>query len=1556
MSSWVVDGVTYDFPDDYSEAAVMGILRAQGILPAAQPPPELPRLPAAPLTPFQPPGAISAGIREAARAEAEAEAAAAVLPAGTDIGARIERTTADLVAEAEKPRQAGLQAGRLDEPMPVETGGIPLFRRSAIQTVPAFVERQPTPLSVAPFISEEAQRLTREEEQRAAASFDFPTPLAPSVVGEVPRRAIRDADTDQLRTPTTAEEVRESFAQQPVMTEAQARRAERELAAQQREIDKRIEAGEDVGFFERNPGSFLGEVLTQPDKGAGIVETPLGAGLRSALGYVSALAGEGYFRGLGYEVDADGVPIDPDDIGFKIAQLREAAGLPEVYAPATGAGYSTIPLPGFATRREQVVPTRFDPTGSRRVDPDADSFALRIAQAVAKGRTLGDDYASAPAVRDYYEAVFNDPDAAYYAGLIPEIFSPAGPGTAARAGKAAAGAVISRIDAQPFLEAVAAAEAASRAATTAADFSTPAGKVAIEAGQQAQRSASLLASPVVGKVADFVAAVKPGKASDGRLVRRVAERVLDRSGLGSDLAAAKTAIKPSSNTIAEVMTDIRGALPAQAATLTARIERQILRNVPDDFTLVTDTLAVPRGFAQQARQRLTELRTDVFFKTAEDMAAELDTLADGARGDVADALRSAARQVVEVAQAADGRPVYGFKGLPARTRTVVQSALRRSGITPTAAARFEKRTPADFVRAEATALSREAADRLRNADDWVDVAPADVRAAVNLRQTRGLQRALPGQLRNTRDLTAAQLRFRSADAGLMAALQSSKTLSSPTFRRLRAALSRGTLTETASGAMAAQRIRQASQEALRTLSKQLYQLARQYGSVDEAMTVMLKQQLLAAGVRADVAWKRVLSNLYGEAQAEEVLSLMQRYDIPADGYPSVDAIKALDLALTKRGDLPGLATTLPGFAPDYHRAFLKTVMEEGIRRTLIADRRIAEAAGAGVDVAEELGLATPLPAGFKLAQEQIDALKRTAAVDPAAAKVDTEALPLALEVGPRFRVYDTVASQAERALAESGEEFAQFIESVPVRQRGSVQDMARSTADFLLATGRRNAVQRLKYGYIVPNVPYLVGRLIEAPLVSLVTIRAADTARAAAQLVKRRVSGGGVTTASGVRYTPEQLEDLARQYPLGLARSETERVGSLAGDMLRDAKRAAATPAGKAAGFVVDYVNPVTRSFYQRSAEALELNYRRAVFEARLAAGDEPLMAARKARASQFDYDEVPGPVRDLVGKYLATASHYYKLMAELGRLIKDNPQAATAALKTQRERARVQDPFTLHGDKGLKTLGIVDLGDDGSFYGPAVPFLAPVERTLAAMRGADIAVRSLRNTVAAVASGDLTAPVVAMTSGGQSVLRSMADEAIPAVLDLYEASTGGKPYETQDIDGAQPVSDEKMFWAMALAAHHADPTRELGDWDAFLRFTDPKRVQPPAEAAHPTIDGAWIRQPAEGTPHLFWGRDDAGLPVYYVFEPSDKGLQNIQIARAVTPDRLEQVLPLAAIAEGRIKGTADGRLDASALLPTTIAGGAATALAEPTSVRSTERGISEQIEAIRRISESQSE
>lgn len=1551
MGSWVVDDVTYEFPDDFSAEQVTSILRAQGILPAAQPPPELPRLPTPPLTPFQPPGAVSAGIREAAREQAEAEVLGAVLPAGTDVGARVQQRAAELVEEAEQPRQQALLAGRLDEPVPVETGGLPFFRRTAIETTPAFAERQPTPTTIAPFISAEAQRLTREEEERAAAARDFPTPLAPEYVAEVPVRTITDPVTGEQRTPTTFEEVRESFAQQPVMTEAQARQAERELAAQQSEIDRRIEAGEDLGFFERNPGSFLGEVLTQPDQGAGIIETPLGAGLRSTLGYLSALAGEGYFKALGYEVDADGNPVDPDDFALKIAQLRERAGIPEVYAPTTGAGYTAIPLPGFATRREQVVPTRFDPTGSRRVDPDADSFALRIAQAVAKGRTLGDDYASTPAIRDYYEATFNDPDAAYYAGLVPEIFSPAGPGTAARAGKAAAGAVISRLDAEPFLEAVAAAEAASRAATTAADYSTPAGRAAIEAGQKAQRSASLLASPVVGRAADFVAAVKPGKAADGRLVRRVAERVLDRSGLGTDLVPAKNAIKPSSNTIAEVMADIRGALPAQAAPLTARIERQILRNVPDDFTLVTDTLAVPRSFAQQARQRLSELRTSVFFKDTTDMAADLDALADGAEAAVADALRSAARQVAAVGERGTGSPVYGFKGLDRRTRTAVQSALRRAGAD---VARFEKRTPADFARAEATALNKQAAERLRSADDWADVSAAEVREAVKLRQTRGLQRALPGQLRSTRDLTAAQLRFRSADAGLTAALQSSKTLSSPTFRRLRAALSRGVLTETASAALAADRIRQASQQALRTLSKQLYQLARQYGSVDEAMTALLKQQLVAAGVRGADAWKRVLSNLYGEAQAEEVLSLMQRYDIPADGYPSVEAVKALDLALTQRGDLPGLATTLPGFAPDYHRAFLKTVMEEGIRRTLIADRRIAEAAGAGVDVAAELGLSTPLPAGFKLAQEQIEALKRTAAVDPAAARVDTEAVPLTLEVGPRYRVYDTVASQAERALAESGEEFAQFIESVPVRQRGSVQAMARSAVDFLLATGRRNAVQRLKYGYIVPNVPYLVGRLIEAPLVSLATIGAADTARAAAQLVKRRLTGGGVTTASGVRYTPEQLEDLVQQYPLGLSRSETERVGSLAGDMLRDAKRAASTAAGRAAGFVVEYANPVERGFYQRAAEALELNYRRAVFEARLAAGDEPLQAARKARASQFDYDSVPGPVRDMVGRYFATASHYYKLMAELARLIKDNPQAATAALKTQRERARAQDPFNLHGDKGLKTLGIIDLGEDGSFYGPAVPFLAPVERTLAAMRGADIAVRGLRDSIEAARSGDLVAAAQQVISGGQPLTRTLADEALPAVLDVYAAFQGGQPYETQGLAGGQPVSDEKMFWAMALQAHHADPTREQGEWDAFLRFTDPQLVQPPAGAAHPTIPGAWVRQPAEGTPHLFWGRDEAGLPVYYVYEPSEKGLQNIQIARALTPDRLEQVFPLVAVAEGRIKGTDDGRVVADSLLPTTLTGAAALAIAEPASIKTTERGIREQIESIRGIRESQ--
>ena len=1557
MSTWVVDGVSYVFPDDFSEERVTAILSKQGIIQSSQALPELPPAPVA----FQPPGAISTAIEEVSAEEAAAQQRARGRFIADDVALLEEQaaTAEEMRASIEAPRQQVLEAGRLDEPKRVETGGLPFFRPSAIQTVPAYSERIAMPQSIAPFRSEEDLLTTMEEEQRAAAALDYPYPMAPEWVASTPARAIADAETGDLREPTTFEEVRESFALQPVMTEAQAREAERELAAQQREIDRRIEAGEELGFFERNPGSFMGEVLTNPEQGAGIIESKLGAVPRYTLGWLSALAGEGYFGGLGYEVDENGYPVDPDDFAIQIGKLRESMGLPEYVVPTTGGGLTTIPLPGFATRREQAQPTRFDPTGSRRIDPDADSLLQRVAQSVAKGRTLGDDYASTPALRDYYEATFGDPDAAYYAGLVPEIFTPAGPGVALQGAGKAISAGSRAVKAEPFLDAVAAATAARRAAATGADYSSELGSAAIAAGQQAQRSAAaqgVLSSGAVNRVADFVAAVRPGRAADGRITRRVAERVLDRSGLGTDLPRIKAAIKPTSNTIKEVMRDIKPLMPAPMAQ---RVERLIMRNVPDDYTLVTDFLAVPRMFEKEAKARLGSLRNSVLMKDSSRIASDLRELARTAPADTADALLSAAARVSASIERADGIARHGYKGLDRTTRTAVKSAVRRAGED---AATFDRLGPADFAKAEAAVLDEAIAAKLAAASSWDELDASMLRDAMRLRQKRGLESALSGHLRNTRDLTAAQLRFRTAEAGLVKALSSTKTLSSPLFRRLRAAFSRGTLTETAAAALAAERIKQAAQEALRTLSRQLYKLSSERGSVDEALDVMLLNRLSAAGLDAEQAWKRVLSNLYGEDVAERALSLITRYSGSLDRYPTVQRVKQIDLDLTRRGDLPGLATTLPGFAPDYHRAFLKTMIEDGIRKTIAADRRLQAAAGAGVDIAEELGLsrhalrrASERPQPFDdLAAEQAEALRKVLATDPAAAQVSSR-LPISMEVGERYRVYDPVASHAERLLAESGEELAQIIESVPQQTRASVQEMAKSAFHFLTSTGRRNAVQRMKYGYIVPNLPYLGYRLLEAPIISLSTIGAAKTAGGLRQLLKRRLSGGGIETADGVRYSEKQLAELAEQYPLGISRVETERIGSLAGDMLRDAKKAARTgPAGKLLNFAVEYLNPLDRGFYQRTAEALELNYRRAVFESRLIAGDEPVIAARTARKSQFDYEEVPAPVREFVGRYLATASNYYKIMGELGRLIKDNPQAATAAMKTQRERAKIQDPFNLHGDKGLKSLGIIDLGEDGSFYGPAVPFLAPVERTLAAMRGADVAVRGLKEAAQLVWSGDVEDAIWTVIEGGVPITRMLGDELLPGVWAAFEDVEAGSPYTTQDVGNAEPISDEKMFWAMALWAHHADPTREGGEWQAFERYMQPEMVPPPQGMGHPELDYVWTKQPPGGVPHVFWGRDKDNLPLYYVLKPTDKGLRNIRRARTLAPEQIERALPLMAAMRGELRAARSGpdALYISPLVPESVAGAAASALLAPTGIPDTATGVRAQQEAIRRVRE----
>lgn len=238
----------------------------------------------------------------------------------------------------------------------------------------------------------------------------------PTGKGEETLPFIRDDETGELRRATTTEQMTEAFARQPLMSEEEAIR---------RSVDPQT--------------PYLKNVLSSPIQGRGVYETPLGATLRALPQVMVALGTEAYFGGLGYEVDEQGKAVDPEDFGFKVAKVREGLGVPAVASPldilikatqgpaatavdvqrtmAERAGLlkpqapterkpdvsGAIPLPGVATRREAdryVGAPIFDPA-SRRSASVQDTYLERVTEAVAKGRNLGDEYASSPELVKY---------------------------------------------------------------------------------------------------------------------------------------------------------------------------------------------------------------------------------------------------------------------------------------------------------------------------------------------------------------------------------------------------------------------------------------------------------------------------------------------------------------------------------------------------------------------------------------------------------------------------------------------------------------------------------------------------------------------------------------------------------------------------------------------------------------------------------------------------------------------------------------------------------------------------------------------------------------------------------------------------------------------------------------------------------------------------------------------------------------------------------------------------------------------------------------------------
>ena len=1498
------EGRTYSFPDDATDDEIMEAL--EGLTPAL----DLPVAPGADVAPVRALGgdplAVAAQQRQTAL---EADVARQGLAPG-------DRSTYDLELARSQRREAAtvtsLPVGS-DRAVTEDTRfSFPTFRPTRIREVAAAPAGGQTDAELGRALlatsedTPEFKKLTAEIDRRAKVRADELKALTPAELGaaEQPQgarpegqRVYIDPFTGEARTPTAGEELTEALAKQQKLSPSAANDAARRIEEVRKEVERRKRKGEDVGFADALTGggplfsgilSERGEDLRQ----AGTVETELGAAFRSGLGTLSALAAEGYFGLLGYEVDENGVPLDPNDFGLAVANLRKSVGIPDVISTRQGVGF---PTPGVATQRTQRKTTTFDPEGQRRVsgievpsaldDPKGfvDAEQRRLARNIASGRTLGDEFLDAPSVREHYKKFWGDEDAAYWAGSAYELLIPAGPGTAARLATKGAKAV-----------------GASKAGIRAGEALIS----AAEAARGPGGSATGLRNVVLQPAATAAAALTKGVVADGRLARRIASKVLDDMNIDSTLREeAKRKIKGSSNTLDAITQDVSQVLGRNSDEI-RYFDNTLNRNTPGDMVLITNRVAVPRELAAEWRGRSLAIRREALVRPTVEVQSVLRR-AQSMQGQLSTPQQ---RALTELAKFVDARA--GERYLSAADRVQAEQLWQRVApgfgrIDP-----LTSRSTMTIARElESTPTGKALARRLLAADtptgrseDYGRIMTAVEDELVD----RALMREIPQQARLTRDLTAAQVAMRDLDYGF---------LSGPTARRLVAAV-RGTPagggTPIAS-ARAARQIQAAGQSLIRNTGKELARFSKSSRSADEGVNTLVLNSL--DNVAPDEAWLKALEAIYPTPEVAQAAyrhaladsaSFGQRFSQPwvtSSGFvelPAVQTLKAVDRSFASSGKAGAGSAVLGGrggpggfLAPDYQKALLKVIVEEGLRK-IIAQAGIESDVLAG-------GLDVLAGAKVRFAEDLANATRA-----PAQAKTLEAALPLG--PGARIRVYDPAAYDVERLLADGGTELLQLAEGINPRIRGPLTRMVSDAFDWTVRGVGRNIEQMGKYGYVVPNVPYIAWASAKPYLVSLVTQGLEGTIAATRQQIsKRNVLGGGIVTRAGRTISPEELRIMAQEQGLGMSAVEASRVGSLSDDILRDARSAAQRgqgPLRRYASFALDEANPMSKSLGQRIAESIELSFRQATFESKLIDGLSPNDAAEAARRASLDYGSAPALVRDRLGAIFAEASATYALAAELVQLARTNPDAARILYKSLYLRARSQDPFGTQGDAAVKSVFTIPVGENDYYVAGSESAMAPIEAGLAIAKAGNVILGTMARVAADAPDPAGGSTAVTVMDGGVALARGGLDAALPLLAQFIDAADAGKGggYVSTDVPSAPAMTDDAAFWAAAVVAHHLDPDRTGGEWARFTQLFQPVWLNPPkgfqAYPDAPKDDPRstyWSQQPPAGTPYLVWGTDpETNETVYKVFQASEAGKANLAIARK---------LPLAAAADKGLVG-----------------------------------------------------
>ena len=981
------------------------------------------------------------------------------------------------------------------------------------------------------------------------------------------------------------------------------------------------------------------------------------------------------------------------------------------------------------------------------------------------------------------------------------------------------------------------------------------------------------------------------------------------------------------------------------------IERMLLLNIPEDYVMVTDTFAAPRAYAARAKEVAQNYVRESVRATAGDFLDRLTREAQKRPTNrrLQALLSRVTERVQKVGKDADALSVVGRKELSRAMKGVGLGQKSQEALLTTDGVTLAERMGIENIRNAPLREGFIGPLKVEKVNDKVMILPFSEqpnKAAIIERLTdRALTSKIGGIVRRSRDLGQAQIYLNTRTytidnivRGLwdtpfsrsLLAVVRDPTVSDLTQQGLNLSVAirrAGRLAET----RAARNISAAAKVVANRTQKRLTEA----DTVSEALDTVVREGAEEFGLTKEQVWEKAFSLLYGETvNRDQLLKVLEGRvslvgvgfdDTEAaaiavtSGYPTVSMLKVVDEALAKSA-IQNMARPIPGFGPDYQKVMLGIYMDEILKREIAGEVMAETLVRQGLDVSlwQEVG-GTPTP---NLRSLILDPKMRSKAAEIASdpnRKVNVEAAGTYGFATPDFGADRVI----ERKLAEAPWEFVEYTGPISVRGRQSLGVLAKEGASYVAGNMRLNLIQAMKYGYFMPNLRTAAFKGLTAPFVAMFQLGAskglglaAKGAAAATGTLAREIVGAaarkasdvpvagrlvdlvtaqlkqrnggirpGLVTQNGVYYSGEELIRLAELNGVGFTSVSAERVYSLAEDILHAVRQS--LPRNARPYVSLKDVSPLQKTFWMKTAEAMDRSFRQGAFEARIAAGDSVEEAAKAARDILFDYDEVPDLIRQRLGGVFQGAGTLYKLTTATVIAGMKNPRSVAAYIRALEENQRRQDPYKVGGDATL--LNFVADTEDGSYL-IRVPGAGVADTVLNIMLFADVGVKNMAEVARVIREqrgADLPEAVTTVVVEGPGV-------AVYAGFNAYLNGVLGSFAEFEPVgqlgmqaEGIQRMSDEKLMWAILLQAKHHDPDSTRGIWNIVWSNLDPVRVDPPSREFRHSADRYarfWTKVP-ENKPHLYWGQADDGQPLYVVVEPSERGQRLMSALRSTPPN-----------------------------------------------------------------------